>query len=143
MTLKSAVTAIAVFEFVVIGAAVIGPWIAGQILQAVLTGVGSLLSPMILMYGARAEVNEQKQNFPIQETAEIAEIDSAPRLDELDLRAPLLLDMLHALPDRQRHRPHRVHGLHHPRVHRVEHALHLLLLRHQPLSRRIGPGKHD
>ena len=48
---------IAVFEFVVIGAAVIGPWIAGQIPQAILTGVGSLLAPLILMYGARAEVN--------------------------------------------------------------------------------------
>ena len=48
---------IAVFEFVVIGAAVIGPWIAGQIPQAILTGVGSLVAPLILMYGARAEVN--------------------------------------------------------------------------------------
>ena len=57
VSLKVAVTAIAVFEFVVIGAAVIGPWIAGQILQAVLTGVGSLLAPMILMYGARNEVS--------------------------------------------------------------------------------------
>ena len=57
VSLKAAVTAIAVFEFVVIGAAVIGPWIAGQILQAVLTGVGTLLAPMILMYGARTEVN--------------------------------------------------------------------------------------
>ena len=57
VSLKAAVTAIAVFEFVVIGAAVIGPWIAGQILQAVLTGVGSLLAPMILMYGARNEVS--------------------------------------------------------------------------------------
>ena len=57
VSLKAAVTAIAIFEFVVIGAAVIGPWIAGQILQAVLTGVGSLLAPLILMYGARTEVN--------------------------------------------------------------------------------------
>ena len=65
VSLKSAVTAIAVFEFVVIGAAVIGPWIAGQILQAVLTGVGSLLSPMILMYGARAEVNGERTKAKI------------------------------------------------------------------------------
>ena len=57
VSLKAAVTAIAVFEFVVIGAAVIGPWAAGQILQAVLTGVGSLLSPIILLYGARSEVS--------------------------------------------------------------------------------------
>ena len=72
-----------------------------------------------------------------------AEIDSATRLDDLDLRTPLLLDMLHAIHHRHRHRPRRVHGGHHARVHRVEHAVHLLLLRHQPLSCRTRPGKYS